>query len=596
MIPWHNAPDFFNPDEAGNWYNTLMVGYVQLNPGSSQKQVEDKLIAFKNRHFLEERKSTSDIILLPLEGEHFRGSNGRKVLSILGVIALAILLISCINYINLAITQLAQRTKEMGVRKVMGGKPIQLVFQCMSENLIICFTAVLLGLIGAFILIPVVAEYFDYGISVENLESLGPVFFLLGIGFLVALLSSGWPSIMLSKETSVDLIRGALGWNKSGGWMRRGLMVIQFSISIFLVIGTLLIWKQIQYMQNKELNFNGNLVATTEYYPELFKSPKEIELRTATTKNELLKNPDIQAVTIANAVPGSYSENYNSFASLDSTSKKELSLRQVTVDADYFNTFEIPIKLGRNFSKSIESDESAVIINETAMKQFGWTSLDEKYLQAGGDGESHRVIGVVGDYYYQSLKHEIQPLIHFYSTEVAGVLAVKLHPDRVSDGLTALKEMWRSLDPYEAFEYTFVDESFGKLYEEQQRLGVTSTFFAVVAILLACLGLFSLAAYSIRLRKKEIGIRKVLGATTSDLVVILSKNYGILLLIGFLIACPVVYILLHQFLNDFAYRIPLSMGIFILGGGTVVLTSLLMVALQSRSAAIEDPLQVIREE
>ena len=179
---------------------------------------------------------------------------------------------------------------------------------------------------------------------------------------------------------------------------------------------------------------------------------------------------------------------------------------------------------------------------------------------------------------------------------MSGILAVKLHRDHVPEGLAALKEVWASLDPYEPFDYSFVDESFGQLYEEQQRLGVTSTFFAIIAILLACLGLFSLAAYSIRLRKREIGIRKVLGAKISDLVYILSKNYGMLLLIGFIIACPLVYILLQQFLSDFAYRIPLSLSVFLLGGGVVIITSLLIVAIQSRSAAIEDPLQVIREE
>ena len=391
LVPWHNAPDFFKPDQAGNWYNTFMVGYVQLMPGSTREQVEEKLVPFKNRHFLEERKATSDIILFPLEGEHFRGGDGEKVLSILGIIALAILIISCINYVNLSITQLAQRTKEMGVRKVMGGRPTQLVIQCMSENLIICFTAVLIALIGAFVFIPVVANYFDFGISIESLENINTVLFLLGVGFVVAVLSSGWPSFMLSKETSVDLIHSSLRWNKNGGWLRRGLMVLQFSISIFLVIGTLLIWKQIQFMQNQDLNFNGNLVAATDYYPELFGSPKEIELRTSTIKDELFKSPYIQSVTIANSVPGSYSENYNSFASLDSSSDKEVSLRQLTVDANYFRTFDIPIKFGRDFSEQIESDESAVIINETAMRQYGWTTLEDKYLKAGGDGESRRV-------------------------------------------------------------------------------------------------------------------------------------------------------------------------------------------------------------
>jgi putative ABC transport system permease protein len=554
------------------------------------------LVAFKQKHFLEERKAGSDIVLLPLHGEHFRGGSGQRILSILGIIALAILLISCINFINLSISQLLQRTREIGVRKVLGGRPGQLIIQFMSESMIVCLLSGLTGLIGAYFLVPLVAGNFDFGINIHNLRNLSTLFFLTGICFTVAMLSSFWPSVILSGLKIENLMKDAFDWNKSGGLFRKTLMVLQFSTSIFLIIGTIIIWQQIQFMKNQDLKFDGAHVVAMEYYPELFKSPEEAQQKLSLLRDELIREPSIESMTIANSVPGKYSHNYNWFEAPDSQGVKGLSLRQLTVDHQFFETFKIKFLTGRNFSLDLESDKNAVVINERAMKELGWTDLEGKSLKPGGDDVSHKVVGVVEDYYYQSMKDLMQPVIHFYHPEASGVVAVRLHPENVTEGLAILKEKWSGLDPYEPFAYAFVDATFDQFYKEHQRLGTTSTFFSVVALVLAGLGLFSLSAYSIRLRRKEIGIRKVLGASIYHIVTILSRNFGLLIVLGFMIACPLVYYLMRIFLQDFAYHIPLTPGVFLLGGFTILIIFMGLVGIQSLKAARESPSVSIKDE
>lgn len=595
LIPWSNGPEWLAPDQTGNWYNTFMIAYVQLSPGITKEEMEQKLLSFSDRHFLPERKSNK-IVLLPLETLHFRNTSSQRVVSILGIIAGAILLISCINFVNLTISQLLGRLREIGVRKVMGSRKGQLVFQFMTESLIVCAMAVAMGLLLTYLMLPVVNDYFGFGITHDYLANGPTILFVVGICLLAGIISSFWPSLMLSGLKPVTSIKGSVRWNKSGGYLRRGLVVLQFAVSILLIVGTAVIWNQVQFMKHQELNFNGNNVIAIESWSELFKDPEKAARELVQMKNELVKESAIEAVAAAQAVPGSYWQNYNGFEYTDSTGSKTVSMRQITVDNQFFNTFQMKIVEGRNFSKDIESDKKAVIINQTAMKEYGWSDIDNISVREGGGGEAYEVIGVVEDYYYQSLKDNIQPLVHFYQPEVNGKLAVRFQPDRVAEGLALLEEKWNSLDPYEPFDYQFIDQSFDELYKEQERLGTTSSTFALIAIVIAGMGLFSMAAYSIRLRKKEVGIRKVLGASLQSIVMNLSGNFGLLVILGFALACPAAWYLMNIFLEDFSHRIDLSPWIFIAAGAVVFLASMLMVGIQSGRAANENPVNALRDE
>lgn len=595
LVPWQSGPDWLKPDQAGNWYNTLMTAYVQLSPNITQQEMEQKLLDFPSRHFLPERKDNK-IFLLPLESLHFRNSNSKRVVGILAIFAGAILLISCINFVNLTISQLLGRLREIGVRKVMGSQRGQLVLQFMTESLIICSLAVALGLLLTYLMLPVVNDYFGFGITNSFLANGQTVAFIIGICVLAAIISSFWPSLMLSGLRPVTSIKGSVQWNKSGGYLRKGLVVLQFAASILLIIGTAVIWSQLQFMKNQDLNFNGNNVVYVDSWAELFKDPEKAARDFTRLKQELVKETAIESAASTQAVPGNYWHNYNGFEYADSTGSKTVSLRQITVDDQFFNTFQMNFVGGRNFSKEIEGDKKSAIVNQAAMRAYGWTDINNKTVKPGGGGEPFPVIGVVEDYYYQSLKEEIQPMVHFFNPELTGVLAVRFHPDRVAEGLAILEEKWNALDPYEPFKYQFVDASFDALYKEQERLGTTSSTFAGIAIVVAGMGLFSMAAYSIRLRKKEVGIRRVLGASLHSIVMKLSSDFGVLVILGFVIASPVAWYLMNTFLEDFSHRIQLSPWTFIVAGAVVFVVAMLMVGLQSRRAAGENPVNALRDE
>jgi putative ABC transport system permease protein len=595
LIPWLNASEWLGPDQAGNWYNTFMTGYVQLSPGITKEEMEQKLAAFRDRHFLPERKANT-IVLLPLEDQHFRNTSSQRIVSILGIIAGAILLISCINFINLTISQLLGRMREIGVRKVMGSKKNQLVFQFMTESLIVCSVSVLLGLIVTYFMLPVINNYFGFGITNDYLANGPTILFVVGICLATGIISSFWPSLMLSGLNPVTSIKGSVKWNKSGGYLRKGLVVLQFAMSILLIVGTAVIWRQIQFMKSQEMNFSGNNVVAINSYEELFRSPKEAARQFLLLKDELQKESSVEAAASAQAVPGSYWHNYNGFDYTDSTGSKTVSLRQITVDDQFFKTFQMNIVEGRNFSRDMKSDKKAVVINQTAMKRYGWKDINSKSVRSGGGDEYFEVIGVVEDYYYQSLKDDIQPVIHFFSPEVAGKLAVRFNPDRVAEGLALLEKKYNALGPYEPFDYFFVDKAFDELYKEQERLGTTSSTFSLIALVVAGLGLFSMTAYSIRLRKKEVGIRKVLGASLRSIIMNLSGNFGMLIVLAFILACPAAWYLLSIFLEDFSHRINLSPWIFISAGALVFTAAMAMVGIQSGRAANENPVNALRDE
>ncbi len=596
LIPWSSAPEWLDIDQSGNWYNMFMTGYVRVTPGTDKAGLENHLDEFGQKYFLEDRKGKESIVLLPLIDEHFRISGNRRLLTILGIIAVAILLISCINFMNLSISQLLERTREIGVRKVMGGRPWQLISQFMTEGLIICTLAVIAGMATTYLLIPIVQQYFDFAIDINSMTSLSTTLFILAVCFGAAVMSSLWPAFVLSGLQSTRLLHGRFSWNKTGGFFRKGLIVLQYAASILLIIGTLVVWKQIQYMKTQDLNFDGSYVVGMEFFTELFKDPALAEKKMQTMKEELMREPAILSVSATNSVPGKYWHNYNSFSTPDSIEPREFSLRQLTVDDRFFETFEMEVIEGRDFDKDLDGDGSVAILNEAAVEKYGWTDLEDKFLRSGGGGELTRVIGVVKDYHYQSLSESIQPVIHFYHPEAGGQLAVRLHPENIQEGLKVLETKWNELDPFESFSYFFVDEEFDQLYKEHEKLGLTSTVFCMIAILLAGMGLFSLSAYSIRLRKKEIGVRKVLGASISSIIYSLSRGFSLLVVLAFLITCPVIYLLLNRFLDDFAFRISLSPWIFLMGGVFVFLVSIFIVGYQSARAATESPVYALKDE
>lgn len=595
LIPWANAPDWLDIDQAGNWYNTFMEGYVELAPGSSKEALEEKLQGFKDTYFLEDRKATWSVILLPLSEQHARLAKNEGMIAILAIIASAILLISCINFTNLSVAQTLKRTKEVGLRRVLGSLKRHITLQFIIEALITCIIALLIGLLITWQVLPYLNRYYDFGVTIEFQQNELLIVFVVCVCILPALCASFAPSLALSGLKPINAIKGVIRNGLSGEYLRRVLIVLQFAASIILLIGTAIIWQQTHYMKSQDLRFNHANVVAIDAWPELFKEPEKARQELLSFRNELEKETAIESASFS-VSPGEYDENYNGFTSADSPAGEKVSLRKVYVDHNFLTTFGMQLVKGRNFSSEIESDKSGVILNEAAMKQFGWTDIDNKEIIEGGGNERYKVIGVVENYFYQSLKREIQPLAHFYTPENVGRLAVRLKPGRIEEGLALLRSKWDAMGPYEPFHYRFVDQSFDALYKAQDRLSATCSLFSLIAVIISCLGLFSITAYSIRLRRKEVSIRKVLGASVPAIVLKLSRTYGIMILVGFVIACPVVYFLGNSFLAGYAHRIRLSPVVFVGVGAGIFALAMFIVGWLSGRAALENPVNALKDD
>lgn len=568
-----------------------------VTPGTSREELEEKLVAFKNTHFLEERRATWNVLLLPMSQEHFRITKNRQMITILGIIASAILLISCFNYANTSVAQTLKRTREIGLRRVLGGLRWQLTFQFMTESLITCILSILLGIGVTLLALPYINDYYDFGIALDLRQNQSILFFLLLICVATCFFSTIAPALALSGLKPVLAMKSAVKGNKPAEYARRGLVVLQFTASAVLIIGTAVVVQQTHYMKSQDLKFDHSNVIAIDTWPDLFRDPEKARQGFFTLRKELRNMTAIRAAAFTSGIPGEYNENYNTFILVDSAENKRVSLRKLYVDENFFETFDMKMVIGRGFSPEIESDKQAVVINETALKEFGGTGIENMDLMENGAGDRRlHVIGVVEDYYYQSLQRSIQPLVHFYTPESVNHLAVRLESDRIQDGLSLLKQKWNALYPYEPFNYRFVDKSFDNLYKEQDRLSATASLFSLIAIVIAGLGLCSVAAYAVRVRRKEVSIRKVLGASVFSIMVKLSRAYGIMILAGFLLACPIVYYLANEFLDGFAYRIKLSYILFSGVGLAIFILSMMVVGVLSGRAALENPVNALKED
>ncbi|MEQ9441574.1 MAG: FtsX-like permease family protein [Cyclobacteriaceae bacterium] len=607
LLPWLNTPEWLAPDQAGDWYNTFMEAYVKLTPTANAPGLEEALIAFRDKYFVDPEANQTHITLLPLEKLRGEETQNASIMTLLGIIAVITLAIACVNFTNLSTAQSLLRSREIGLRKSLGSLRSQLVVQFLAESLLTCLLALVLGVLLVHLLLPWFNQYFDLPLTFHYWQNLSLLLWLLGIGIGTGLLAGLYPALFVSRMNPVRSLKGDGKHQASGRYLQKGLIVLQYAASILLIAGTLVIWRQIQYMKNQDLHFNkDHVVALSLWYSNFdFQSEEQAISAIQTIIPRLEKETAITSLAFAEKVPGQYNYNYNDFYDIDHPTEPPVNIRKTTVADNYFKTFDIEIVLGRAFSPELASDSTAVIINETAMKQLGWTDLEGKFLLEGGNNAEeemrHPVVGVVKDYHYQSLKDEIEPLLHYYyggDAYYSSQLAVRLQPERISDGLAALEQAYESLNPHEPFDYfySFVDQEFDQMYKSQERLGLTATLFAGIAVVLASLGLLGLASFATRQRRKEVGVRKVLGASVLQIIVLLSRNFALLVLLAFLIACPLVYYAADQFLQDFAYRAPIRIDIFVIAGIAAILIAGFSVSLQAFRAASVNPVHSLRNE
>ncbi len=587
-------------ENESDWGNFNYFTFLKLQTGANQEYIGDKTTALLRSNKPED--TTSYITLLPLADMHFdqtlmsdNFSHGNKRTSrIFTIIGLLILLIACINYVSLTTAKASIRAKEISVKKIIGAGKANLFTQFMLESTITSILSLVLAIGLTHLLLPlfnrIVEQAFqlDYG---------NPAIWLILAGTTVfAILLTGiYPALLLSSFRPVNLLRGQSWLAGNNAHFRKGLVVLQFVISTTLIISVIIISGQLHFIKNTELGYErANIFSVVIPYGTV--PPEELEGLRSVFVNELKGENSIDQITTANQMIVNARSTHS--GSLDWEGHDpdfQPSVAQLSADDAFQALFELELLEGRWFQAGNIADESNVILNETAVKTF---QLKPPYVgqRFSFHGEDGQIIGVVKDFHFRSLREKIMPMVIYNDSWARSWIFVKTTGDRTAAALAAAEKTWAQLLPEEPFEYVFMDESFEKLYRTEQRSGLLFNIFAGIALVISCLGLFGLATFATERRTKEIGIRKILGASATNIVSLISKEFVVLVFIAILIAAPIAWWAMDKWLADFAYRIEIKWWMFALAGVMAIVIAVLTVSFQAVRAAVANPVESLRSE
>ena len=587
--------------------NNIFFTYVKLKEGTDPKAFEQKLNPFFERHAGEEMKAagfSKTLFIQPVKDIYLHSSIGNEIgangnidyLYVLGSIAAFILMIACINFMNLSTARSQKRAKEVGVRKVMGAEKSSLVRQFLGESFLLCLIALAVALTLTWILLP-----FFNSLTQKNMRSLDEpsvVIWIIGLSLLTGLLSGLYPAFYLSSFRPVSVLKGKILNNFSAAAIRKGLVVFQFTVSIFLVLAAIVIWQQLNHMKNQQLGFNNS----QQIVLPLQRAYRSSESNYIALKNELLKNPAIRSVTSGSSYPGIPDLNDMLFYPEGKTPADIVDIRLCAIENDYVETLGLKLVSGRSFSKEFTADSASIILNEAAVRQLGYNPEDAVGKKIQFDfGELHsslQIVGVVKNFNFESLHNEIKP--YGFTTGMFankyGYVIANIQPKDYSRLVSDIEKIWVKLNPGTPFEYSFLDQDFQRNYEREQRTSGVIVYFTFIAIVIACLGLFGLAAFSTEQRTKEVGIRKVLGASVADVTTLLSRDFIMLVIIALIIASPLAWLIMNNWLKEFAYRINISWWMFLLAGAIAIVIAMITVSFHAIKAAVANPVKSIRTE
>ena len=585
----YRNPDNFMGWNGGNRYIT----YVQLNKNTSAEKIDKK---FHDFLWLYINKDLSKIgvkykaYLQPLKDIHLIYNEDsvslRDNIYIFSAIALFILLIACVNFVNLSTAKGNNRAKEVGIRKVLGAQRKSLVAQFLSESIIICIASLLLSLMLVELLLPWYYNLIDKRLVLSNLIDSNFILFLFAVLIITGVAAGFYPALYLSSYNPASTLKGNIFKGKQRRLLRELLVILQFVISIVLIISTFVIQSQLDFMRTKKLGFSKENIVVIPLINNELKTKHKI------FKNELKRISGVINASASSQVPsqgftknGYFPQGYNS----------PLMIHVVDVDDDFLKTFNIKLVKGRNFNNSIQSDENAYIINQTLAKYLNWSDPLNKTIRRIG---IHPVIGEVKDFNYASLYYKIQPLIITYKSwqNQFDYISVKIKRDNISGTINSIRKVWKKFVPLIPFNYNFLDQTFNKTYKADIKFRKTFLVFSILAIFVALLGLLGLASYSVELKRKEIGVRKVLGSSVSEIVILLIKEYSRWIIIANIIAYPAAFYLMNKWLQEFAYSVNINFWIFLVSVILVLIIALFTVGIQVMKAAFVNPVESLRNE
>ncbi|HVO72576.1 MAG TPA: ABC transporter permease [Ignavibacteriaceae bacterium] len=601
--------------EWGNLVSSNFHTYLLLKEGVNYKEFEKKFIDYNYKYVLPYARDLSIInsleefekagnkienSLTPLTDIHLYSNRIQEIsptgtiqyVYIFSGVALFILLIACINFMNLTTARSANRAREVGIRKVLGTARKNLVFQFLAESTLMSLFAVILAVLIVFYVLPFFNNISGKELAIGSLFSGSILIFLLVLPFLIGFIAGGYPSLFLSRFMPVEVMKGKFSGGSKSGSLRNALVVFQFATSIALITGTIIIYNQLNYIQSKNLGYQKDQVLILN---DTYALGNNVEA----FKNEMLDIPGVKSGTVSGFLPIP-SERSNSafYREASNLSEGGLSMQRWRIDYDYLKTLGIQVVNGRNFSREFGTDSSAIILNEVAIKQLGYKNpIGEKLYtwEQGGALVSYDIIGIVKNFNFESLHQEIGPLC-LSLDKSTGHISFKVNAASITVILKEAEKKWKVLVPEMPFSYSFMDEHFNEVYGAERRVGTIALSFSALAILIACLGLFGLATFLAEQKTKEIGIRKVLGASVPSVLLMLSKEFIKWIIIANVIAWPLAYYFMNKWLQDFAYRIELSLWLFIIAGFIALVIALLTISIQAIKAATANPVESLRYE
>jgi putative ABC transport system permease protein len=589
-------------DFANNWGGFGFYTYVLLKPNTSAVTFEKKMAPVYDKYLASifaQYNIKMRFGAMPITSIHLHSDMANEpeelgsisYIYIFSAVAFFMLLIACINYMNLTTARSARRAKEIGMRKVTGSSRLQLVSQFLIESILTAFFALLLALGAIALLLPTFNSLSGKFISFNTLLRPDTVLILLAIIVFVGFVGGSYPAFYLSKFNPVSVLKGSLAKGSSNVALRRTLVVIQFSISMIMLICTWIVYGQLKYLRNKDLGFNKEqvLIATAN-------SNNDIRSKILAFKNEMRKDPQVISVSTAQAVPGS-GVNFNLFTIESKNGYVDKGVDCYAVDEDYFKTLGIKVVKGRNFS-GLSDTLRSIIVNEKMVKEFEWgENALAKKVKFPGDtsGNYFEVVGVIKDFNQKSLYNPLTPLLLFYAPN-NNTLQLKLRPGSIPSTIAGIEKKWKNAFPELPFQYTFLDQDFDSQYAADQKRSKIFTAFSILTILITCLGLLGLIAFTTQQRQKEISIRKVMGANTGQIIPLITRNFVLLVGLSCFIAFPVAWYFMDKWLDIFPYNTGLSAIPFILSAVVVLLITLLTVIFHTMKAALANPVRSLRTE
>ncbi|MDP9081484.1 MAG: ABC transporter permease [Bacteroidota bacterium] len=587
--------------DMNEWGNFSNATYLLLPEGYDGLKLQAKLPGFLRKHISEDKRRKGynyELFIEPLKNVYmdtFYGApiNGNlRNVYVFSIVAIFILLIACINFVNLTTARSTERAKEVGIRKVIGAGKNQLTTQFLGESIIISMIAFVVSVLLSMLLLPLFNQLAGKIIS-HNIIEHGYIFILFAIAVAIGFLAGIYPALVLTNFKITTILKGRFTSSVKGIFLRKGLVVVQFTISIVLIVGTIIVYNQLNFMRNQSLGFRTDQMLVLD-----FSGDSTVQAMSESLKHEFTQVPGVLSASGSGTTPG----NGNSVAYSEIESRNgslvPMNMNLYDVDFDFIPQYGMKIVAGRAFSRDFATDSTkSFVVNETTVKNLGYTSAKDAVGKTFNQwGRKGIIIGVVQDFHFESLQQNVKPLNLRINPHNLGVFTLKIKGGDIPNTLKAVEAKWKVLIPQRPYSYYFLDQNFNKQYATEDRFGKLFMYFAVLAIMISCLGLLGLASYSTLQRTREIGIRKVLGATVPGIVNMLSKEFLWLVGIAALIAFPLAWLGMHSWLKDFAYKINIAWWVFAVAGILAMMIAITTVAFQAIRAALANPVKSLRSE